>query len=643
MGRPETVAWPSIRSSKQPAAMTNAAPRQSNAGETPAPRRRGAIAGGSRSLVPCGGPARRLGAAALLALARPFVFVALLVFALGPSALARAGDAAVPGDVVEEPPTLHCLGFRWLVAGDDNRNAIVRVEYRRAGDSAWRRGPDLFRVETSAIREDHRPEPGTVLLAGSILGLKEDTPYEVRLDLSDPDGGGSVRLLRTRTWREPELPRGGRTIDVAPGELEAALSRSRPGDVLRLRAGVYRGTFAPRSGLPDRPIALVAFGDGEPILDGGGAKNVISAPGLSDVMFEGLTLRNATWGIAVNEGARITVRRCRFLDLDYGFVATRNGARQTRIYFADNELIGRSRWPRSEGIEPRRGIQLGGTGHVVCHNRIRGFADAINTFPAFPCAAIDVYGNEISECTDDGIELDGSEHNVRCFANRLTNVFQGISAQPVHGGPVYVTRNTMYNVVGEPFKLHNSPSGVLMIHNTSVKAGCPTVLATGESVSNCVSRNNLFVGTESNYAYESLAPMRDCDYDHDAFAGRWRLFMKWNGVRYESIERLRADGPAYRHALVVDSRGLFASGIEAPADADRRFDPSANDLRVRPGAGVIDAGVAMPGFNDHFAGKAPDIGAHELGDPLPSYGPRPRLADAASAPPDGTDSPRRDR
>jgi hypothetical protein len=46
------------------------------------------------------------------------------------------------------------------------------------------------------------------------------------------------------------------------------------------------------------------------------------------------------------------------------------------------------------------------------------------------------------------------------------------------------------------------------------------------------------------------------------------------------------------------------------------------DLRLRPGSAAIDAGEVVPGISDHFAGKAPDLGAYEAGDPLPHYGPR---------------------
>jgi hypothetical protein len=37
---------------------------------------------------------------------------------------------------------------------------------------------------------------------------------------------------------------------------------------------------------------------------------------------------------------------------------------------------------------------------------------------------------------------------------------------------------------------------------------------------------------------------------------------------------------------------------------------------------VIDAGVALPGFNDDFTGKAPDLGAFEGGRPPLEFGRR---------------------
>ena len=37
---------------------------------------------------------------------------------------------------------------------------------------------------------------------------------------------------------------------------------------------------------------------------------------------------------------------------------------------------------------------------------------------------------------------------------------------------------------------------------------------------------------------------------------------------------------------------------------------------------AVDAGVALPTVNDDFSGRAPDLGALEVGRPAPHYGPR---------------------
>lgn len=534
----------------------------------------------------------------------------------------KVPDASRPGELIQETPTLKCLGVRWLIGGDGNANARIAVNYRPLDAETWKRGLDLFRVETAGIRQPSRPPEGQTLFAGSIFDLREDTLYEVRLSLHDPDGGDSERILRMKTWTEPRLSPQAPRLDVHPGELAEALARVQPGQVLRLHAGVYRGTFHPPSGTPGQPIGIVGGGDGAAILDGRDANNVIDASGLHDVIFENLTFQNARWAIAVNGGANLVVRRCVIRDVDHGFVATRNAQAQRHILIADNVLSGRSSWPRTEGIEDRRGVQIAGTGHVVCYNRVSGFGDAIDTYSAYPCAAIDFYGNEISECTDDGIEMDYSQHNTRCFDNRLTNVFQGISVQPVYGGPVYVFRNAIYNVGLETFKMHNHPSGAIFYHNTSVKAGMPLVLFTGDAVSNCVYRNNLFLGSTANYAYESTAVMQNCDFDVDGFGGQWKQFLKWNGVRYGSLEDAAGSSPAYRRAVFVSPDTAFQSNVKPPHTAQTRFAVEVNDLRLSSQCEAVDAGVVLPNVNDGYQGSAPDLGAYELGRPLPHYGPR---------------------
>src|SRR4051794_36469706 len=62
-----------------------------------------------------------------------------------------ADNSASPlSEPVLERPTLRSLGAYWIIRGDDNRDASVRLDYRKKGDSDWRQGPPLFRVEKGA-------------------------------------------------------------------------------------------------------------------------------------------------------------------------------------------------------------------------------------------------------------------------------------------------------------------------------------------------------------------------------------------------------------------------------------------------------------------------------------------------------------
>ena len=561
---------------------------------------------------------------------------------------AQAVDSSQPlGEPVLERPTMLCLGAYWIIRGDDNKNAIATVDYRKSGAPDWHKAMPLFRVEKGA---DVMEKYGTTLpipedawlFAGSVVLLEPDTAYELRLTLADPDGGSVEKILSARTRAEPAVAADAPRHHVVPGNgggsgapadpykgLAAAHAAAKPGDVFLLHGGVYEGVFdVTKSGEPGKPIVWQGAGDGEAIIDAQSKADKrpgrgISASDVHDVWFEKLTIRNADFAIVTHESARIVVRRCHMHQISYGLTATRNQKRQLVDYFVSDNLIeGPCTWPRTKGIEDPRGIQITGEGHVVCYNRVRSFADAIDTFPSPRCSAIDFHNNEISECTDDGSEMDYSQRNTRNFHNRYTNVFQGISVQPVFGGPVYIFRNALYNVGMETFKMHNSPSGAIFYHNTSVKSGMPLVLATNQRVRNCVYRNNLFIGTSAPYAYECMPKMIDCDFDYDGFGGGpFGMFLKWNGARYASIDLAKAKAPVYKHAVAVEVATAFASAVRPPEDEKKQV-PSM-DLSPSPRSAAVDAGQPLPNFNDGYAGKGPDLGAYELGQPLPHYGPRP--------------------
>ena len=52
------------------------------------------------------------------------------------------------------------------------------------------------------------------------------------------------------------------------------------------------------------------------------------------------------------------------------------------------------------------------------------------------------------------------------------------------------------------------------------------------------------------------------------------------------------------------------------------YDAKDLGFRLKPGAAAVDRGVALPNVTDGFAGRAPDLGAIELGLAAPHYGPR---------------------
>jgi Right handed beta helix region len=567
--------------------------------------------------------------------------------------VSSAPNASEPGEPLAEPPTFHSLGVRWPVRGDANANAWIAVQYIKRGDAEWKEALPLFRTNPEAVSPENRV-PNGWLFAGSIVDLVPDTEYLVALSLRDPDGGDTRRILTMRTAVEPREPLGMRVRHVVSGAaaahgpgtgtaddpfrgLKAAQARAEPGDLLLLHAGVYaEGTWTvDRFGTPERPIIYRGAGDGETILDGGGAERLVSANGVRHVWFERLTFRNAPFLFVGHSGSHFVVRRCRFEVIQAGITAINGGYIESRGFvITDNVFRGSTSWPRSSGIEDINGIIITGAGHVVAYNRMTNLADGIHGTEHGRLSATDIYGNDIEVATDDGIETDNSDTNVRVFRNRITNAFSGVSAQPSNGGPVYVFRNAIYNVEYSPFKLHNDTSGVLIFHNTSVKAGIPFLIdPAGETVSDVITRNNLFIGT-SGPALFSTGRMIRCGFDSDGYGWLRSLgllqaliggFAQWNGEVYLSPDAAKRAGRLYweRGAIVMPSGGNFASGLRPPGDHRVHYPSSGTDLRLAGASRAVDVGVRVPNFNDGFRGSAPDLGCCELDEPLPHYGPRP--------------------
>jgi len=76
-----------------------------------------------------------------------FLLLTLTGFFDAGTSWAAPSNMVTPGEFVVEPSTLISLGFEWYVDGDDNHNAAVDVSYRKKGETAWREGLPLLRLQ----------------------------------------------------------------------------------------------------------------------------------------------------------------------------------------------------------------------------------------------------------------------------------------------------------------------------------------------------------------------------------------------------------------------------------------------------------------------------------------------------------------
>jgi nitrous oxidase accessory protein NosD len=563
-----------------------------------------------------------------------------LVGCVSLSQAAWATPKAQPAEIVVEPATQTAIALRWPVIGDENSNARISVAYRPEGEDVWQVAHDLFRTHPDHVSPDNRVVGGW-LFAGSIVGLEAGTGYEVRLTLEDADGGSTVRTVMLQTRSEPALPstlrqrfvRPLQTGEAAGGEgtrddplrgLAMAAMAAEPGDLLLLQPGVYaEQAIRLRSGLSDRPIAIE--GSGAVILDGEGADRLLDLRGLSHLWVKGLTFRNATVLVDAAQASDIILQGNRFQVVKFGVRA--HGATYTQsrhIVVSDNSFEGWLDWPPSRPYPEIYAVSLTGSGHVVRFNRIRRVRDGIYNGDDGRLSASDFHNNDIAQCGDDGIETDYADTNVRVFENRIVDCLFGVSAQPAHGGPVYIYRNFIYNARSSPFKLHNHTSGVLIYHNTSVRQGIPFLIQPGnETVNDVVTRNNLFIGT-SGPALRSTGRMRRCDFDNDGFSWSSGPFALWNGHTISRIaDALGGDGPySVLGAIDMGLKNAFSNPLWPPSDPNQQTDLGPLDPRIAGEGRAVDQGAVLRGFNDGFAGRAPDLGCCELGAPLPHYGPR---------------------
>jgi len=257
--------------------------------------------------------------------------------------------------------------------------------------------------------------------------------------------------------------------------------------------------------------------------------------------------------------------------------------------------------------------------------------------------AIDFYNNYITSSHDNPIEADGGMHNIRVLRNMFINhASHAFCNQPVLGGPAYWIRNIAYHIPGGSTRLTNGSSGVLFYNNTILGE------TQAQAASNVHWRNNLILGENGAPEIFNVTTMtRYTSSDYNAFRpnpGAAAAF-RWNAPAGEA----RADftGPGHdaslqsrqfstlaeysaatgqdRNSLLVDY-DIFVNvkrlDARDSATIQRIYKAADSDFRLKPGSAPVARGVVLPTVTDGFSGRAPDIGALEVGAAAPHYGPR---------------------
>jgi len=511
-------------------------------------------------------------------------------------------------------PTYECIGlyFKSPDLGECN------VRFKEKGAPSWREGYPLVY------------DPRDQEYRGSIVGLKSNTTYDIRITLDD-----SNHDLTCQT-RNDSFPIGKITLlkdDLYSESLKITESGTSNGYHLVMPAENSRATIDVRN-----------------------AQNYTCQIDADYVIVRGIEFNNAAiHGILIKPRRHdIVIEDCHFTfwgriggpktygnqgNTDSAIYAERGAGHLTiQRNLIENPRGASNDWDTGHPAGPQAITLINSSGgNVIRYNEIRstedhGFNDAIGggsnfSFEGSPNRDSDIYGNIIANVWDDAIESEGANMNVRIWNNYIEKTFQHIATACTSKGPLYIFRN----VFGESRRTHRDPLGGSMIkvgernefgggrkfvfHNTAIQPKGAFHVFSGHVNPNTVTRNNIFdcPGRLTSSRQVDLP----CDFDYDLFTGSDR------GIANER-HGLRGN-PAFIKSYALEfypsSTTTKIQWGKVPVRQGDKTVTLTDPVTTVPNP-VIDAGVKLPNFNDDYAGEAPDLGAFELGRPPIRFGRR---------------------
>ncbi|MDP2675097.1 MAG: right-handed parallel beta-helix repeat-containing protein [Dehalococcoidia bacterium] len=362
------------------------------------------------------------------------------------------------------------------------------------------------------------------------------------------------------------MTRGGSANTLVAGAggystINAAVQAAGAGDVVL----VHAGTFSEQVEL-NKAVTLAAFGDGPVWINGNCARTNNIHIAASNVTVKDVGVKRANEaGIRLDAASNVTIDGVTVQDyncaegqdqLRAGIASWGGGSRLTvvnsrivrRVELAGSQLgFGNGIWIKNVGTAT-------GGGHHIAGNTIIGGFDGMGGEPEDQ-----VYGsfykdsvienNVVTDCWDDGIQVEGGNINVAVRDNRIERCALGIAFAPTLQGPLYIERNTILDGVtgfygaNAAFKIGDSVSSVGTVYlrgnvvNTSgdgvkqTNGGLPVIVADHNVLQ--VGRYVIETGdaTPAGTKYDF-----DCAFTTDS-TGR---FVKWSGNRYDSLSQFRS-------------------------------------------------------------------------------------------------------
>ncbi len=517
-------------------------------------------------------------------------------------------------DTFRAVATYECIGL-YFKSPD---LGLCRVRFRQKGTSTWRDGYPLV--------HDRRDNE----YRGSIVGLEPDTVYDIKITLNNKS---SDLICTTKNDRFPI------------------------GKTTYLKAGIHAEPLRiTESGTPEGYHLIMPAKDSKATIDVRNADEYTCVIDADYVILRGVEFRNAAiHGLLIKSKRHDNViEDCRFTfwgriggPRTYG----NQGGTDSAIYaergvgnltiqrnLIENPRGGSNDWDTGHPAGPQAISLINSTGgNVIRYNEIRstedhGFNDAIGggsnfSFEGSPNRDSDIYGNIISNVWDDAIESEGANMNVRIWNNYIEKTFQHIATACTSKGPLYIFRN----VFGQSRRTHRDPLGGSMIkvgqrdeygggrkfvfHNTAIQPKGAFHVFSGHVNPNTVTRNNIF---DCPGRLTSSRPVEtDCDFDYDLFTGMDRGIAKErHGIRGKP-----SFIKSYALEFYPSSTTTKIQWGKVPVKQGNKTVTLTDPVMTVPNP-VIDSGAKLPNFNDDYAGKAPDLGAFELGRPPIRFGRR---------------------